>query len=92
VRIGTACGTTMPVEITGGRVRVLDLPPYKAKEVADLVATTDGIIYSFQFDGKLPNGKIAMAQAVGHFGMDLLASGPADGGKGRNRRVVRRRK
>ena len=54
------------VEIAGGRVQVLDLPPDKAKEVAELVATTDGIIYSFQFDGKLPNGKITMAQAVGH--------------------------
>lgn len=54
------------VEIAGGRVQVLDLPPDKAKEVADLVTTTDGIIYSFQFDGKLPNGKITMAQAVGH--------------------------
>jgi hypothetical protein len=54
------------VEIAGGRVQVLDLPPDKAKEVADLVSTTDGIIYSFQFDGKLPNGKVTMAQAVGH--------------------------
>ncbi len=54
------------VEIAGGRVQVLDLPPDKAKEVADLVATTDGIIYNFDFDGKLPNGKITMAQAVGH--------------------------
>jgi len=54
------------VEIAGGRVQVLDLPPNKAKEVADLVAATDGIIYSFQFDGKLPNGKITLAQAVGH--------------------------
>jgi hypothetical protein len=54
------------VEIATGRVKVLDLPPDKAKEVADLVATTDGIIYSFQFDGKLPNGKVIMAQAVGH--------------------------
>ena len=54
------------VEIAGGRVKVLDLPPDKTKEVADLVSTTDGIIYSFQFDGKLPNGKITMAQAVGH--------------------------
>lgn len=53
-------------EIAGGRVQVLDLPADKAKEVADLVATTDGIIYSFQFDGKIPNGKIVMAQAVGH--------------------------
>ena len=54
------------VEIATGRVKVLDLPPDKAKEVADLVATTDGIIYSFQFNGKLPNGKVTMAQAVGH--------------------------
>lgn len=53
-------------EIASGRVQVLDLPPDKAKEVADLVATTDGIIYSFQFDGSIPNGKVVMAQAVGH--------------------------
>ena len=33
------------VEIAGGRVQVLDLPPDKAKEVADTVAKTDGIIY-----------------------------------------------
>ena len=42
------------VEIAGGRVQVLDLPLDKAKEV------------NFDFDGKLPNGKITMAQAVGH--------------------------
>ncbi len=53
-------------EIASGRVQVLDLPPDKAKEVADLVATTDGIIYSLQFDGNIPNGKVVMAQAVGH--------------------------
>jgi hypothetical protein len=54
------------LEIATGRVQVLDLSADKAKEVADLVATTDGIIFSFQFDGDLPNGKIVMAQAVGH--------------------------
>jgi len=54
------------VEIAGGRVKVLDLPPGKAKEVADLVATTDGMIYHFYFDGKIPNGKTSIAQAVGH--------------------------
>ena len=55
------------VEIAGGRVQVLDLPPDKAKEVADLVATTDGIIYSFEFDSKgVPTGNIVHAQAVGH--------------------------
>jgi len=54
------------IEIASGRVQVLDLPPDKAKEVADTVATTDGIIYNFEFDGKLPNGKVTIAQAVGH--------------------------
>lgn len=54
------------VEIAGGRVKVLDLPPDKAKEVADLVANTDGIIYGFEFNGNVPTGKVVMAQAVGH--------------------------
>ena len=54
------------VEIAGGRVKVLDLPPDKAKEVADLVATTDGLIYHFYFDGALPSSKMSIAQAVGH--------------------------
>src|SRR6202158_3708868 len=53
-------------EIATGRVQVLDLPPDKAKEVADLVATTDGIIYHFYFGGTLPTGKMSVAQAVGH--------------------------
>jgi hypothetical protein len=35
------------IEIAGGRVKVLDLPPDKAKEVADLVSTTDGLIVHF---------------------------------------------
>lgn len=54
------------VEIAGGRVKVLDLPPDKAKEVADLVATTDGLIYHFYFNGGLPNSKMSVAQSVGH--------------------------
>jgi len=54
------------VEIAGGRVKVLDMPDDKAKGVADLVATTDGMIYHFYYDGKLPNGKMSIAQAVGH--------------------------
>ena len=54
------------IEIAGGRVQVLDLPPDKAKEVADLVATTDGMIYHFYFGGTLPTGKMSIAQAVGH--------------------------
>lgn len=54
-------------EIATGRVQVLDLPPDKAKEVADLVATTDGIIFHLWWHGeKFPNGKVSIAQSVGH--------------------------
>ncbi len=54
-------------EIATGRVQVLDLPPDKAKEVADLVATTDGIIFHlWPYGEKLPNGKVSIAQSVGH--------------------------
>ena len=54
------------VEIASGRVQVLDLPPDKAKEVADLVSTTDGLIVHFYYDDNLPNGRTSVAQAVGH--------------------------
>ncbi len=54
------------VEIASGRVQVLDLPPDKAKEVADLVSTTDGLIYHVYFRDGLPTGKMSVAQAVGH--------------------------
>ena len=54
-------------EIATGRVQVLDLPPDKAKEVADLVATTDGIIFHlWSPDDKVPGGKVMIAQSVGH--------------------------
>jgi len=54
-------------EIATGRVQVLDLPPDKAKEVADLVATTDGIIFHlWGHDEKVPSGKVIIAQSVGH--------------------------
>ena len=54
-------------EIATGRVQVHDLPPDKAKEVADLVATTDGIIFHlWSPDEKVPSGKVIIAQSVGH--------------------------
>jgi hypothetical protein len=54
-------------EIATGRVQVLDLPPDKAKEVADLVATTDGIIFHlWSHDDKVPSGNVIIAQSVGH--------------------------
>jgi hypothetical protein len=54
------------IEIASGRVQVLDMPADKAKEVADLVSTTDGMIYHFYFGSTLPTGKMSIAQAVGH--------------------------
>jgi len=54
-------------EIATGRVQVHDLPPDEAKEVANLVATTDGIIFHLWSDGdKVPSGKVMIAQSVGH--------------------------
>jgi hypothetical protein len=54
-------------EISTGRVQVHDLPPDKAKEVADLVATTDGIIFHLWSHGeKVPSGSVIVAQSVGH--------------------------
>jgi hypothetical protein len=54
-------------EIATGRVQVLDMPADKAKEVADLVATTDGIIFHvWSHDDKVPSGKVIVAQSVGH--------------------------
>jgi len=42
-------------EIATGRAQVHDLPPDKAKEVADLVATTGGIIFHlWSHDDKVP--------------------------------------
>ena len=54
-------------EIATGRVQVLDMPPDKAKEVADLVSTTDGIIFHvWSHDDKVPSGRVIIAQSVGH--------------------------
>ena len=54
-------------EIATGRVQVLDLPPNKAKEVADIVAKTDGIIFHLWPQGaKLPTGDVVIGQSVGH--------------------------
>ncbi|HLB54131.1 MAG TPA: DUF1264 domain-containing protein [Gemmatimonadales bacterium] len=54
-------------EIATGRVQVLDLPPADAKGVADLVATTDGIIFHlWSHDAPVPSGNVIIAQSVGH--------------------------
>lgn len=54
-------------EIATGRVQVLDLPPDQAKGVADLVATTDGIIYHLWPEAAtVPSGRVVIGQSVGH--------------------------
>jgi hypothetical protein len=54
-------------EIATGNVKVLDLPPDKAKEVADTVAKTDGIVFNLWPEGaKIPTGKVSMGMMVGH--------------------------
>ena len=68
-------------EISTGRVQVLDVPPDKAKEVADLVATTDGLIYDFGMKNGIPDGTMSIAQSVGHKPMtaeDYKKSGGSD--------------
>ena len=58
-------------EIATGRVQVLDMPPDKAKEVADLVSTTDGIIFHlWPHDAKVPSGNVIIAQSVGHVNLN----------------------
>ncbi|MBI4500815.1 MAG: DUF1264 domain-containing protein [Gemmatimonadetes bacterium] len=59
-------------EISTRRVQVLDLPPDQAKEVADLVAKTDGIIFHLWPHGwKIPTGKVTIAQSVGHVNITM---------------------
>jgi len=54
-------------EIATGRVQVLDMPADQAKQVADLVATTDGIIFHlWGHDQKVPSGNVIIGQSVGH--------------------------
>ena len=55
------------VEIAGGRVKVLDMPPEQAQQVAELVSTTDGIIFHlWPMGDDFPMGTVQIDQAVGH--------------------------
>ena len=59
-------------EIATGRVQVLDLPPEQAKAVADLVTTTDGIIFHLWSRGdRVPSGRPIIAQSVGHVNITM---------------------
>jgi Protein of unknown function (DUF1264) len=60
-------------EISTGRVQVLDLSPDEAKKVAELISTTDGIIFHlWSDDEKVPSGRVVIPQSVGH--VDLTES------------------
>ena len=55
------------VEGVIGNIKILDMPPDQAKEFADTVAKTDGIIFSLWPEGaKLPTGKVSIGTMVGH--------------------------
>jgi uncharacterized protein YbdZ (MbtH family) len=55
------------VEGVIGNIKILNLPSDKAKEFADTVAKTDGIIFSlWPESAKLPTGKVSIGTMVGH--------------------------
>lgn len=54
-------------EIASGRVQVLDMPAEEAQKVAELVSTTDGLIFHLWPPGSdIPTGEVSIAQAVSH--------------------------
>ena len=54
-------------EVETGRVQILDLPPDEAKKVAQLIYTTDGIIFHlWGHDQEVPSGHVVIAESVGH--------------------------
>ena len=68
-------------EIATGRMEVLGLAPDRAKEITDLMATTDGITFHLWSRGEpVPDGKVSIAQSVGH--LHLSSESFLAGGKG----------
>jgi hypothetical protein len=55
------------MEIASGRVQVHDMPEEEAAKVAELVSTTDGLIFHLWPPGSdIPTGDVSIAQAVSH--------------------------
>jgi hypothetical protein len=55
------------MEIASGRVQVHDMPAEEAAKVAELVSTTDGLIFHLWPPGSdIPTGEVSIAQAVSH--------------------------
>jgi hypothetical protein len=81
-RTGTTTAGDLDWEGSGAR-----LAADQAKGVADLVATTDGIIFHlWGHDEKVPTGNVIIGQSVGHVN---LTARPAQGGNAREETVVR---
>ena len=54
-------------EIASGRVHVLDASPEKAKEIADAVSKTDGVIFQlWPMDTPIPNGEVTFPTTLSH--------------------------
>jgi hypothetical protein len=54
-------------EIASGRVQVHDMPEEEAAKIAELVSTTDGLIFHLWPPGSdIPTGEVSIAQAVSH--------------------------
>lgn len=55
------------IEIATGRVKVLDVSPEEAKEIARKAAGTDGIIFElWQKGAPIPDGRVTFPTSVGH--------------------------
>ena len=55
------------MEIASGRVQVHDMPEEEAAKIAELVSTTDGLIFHLWPPGsEIPTGEVSIAQAVSH--------------------------
>jgi hypothetical protein len=60
------------IEIASGRVKVLDMPAEDAGKVAELVMTTDGIIFHlWPMGDAFPMGTVQIDQAVGHRALSM---------------------
>ena len=60
-------------EIASGRVQVLDVPPNKAKALAEAASKTDGILFHlWPMGAKIPNGEVMFPTAVSHKPVEKL--------------------
>jgi Protein of unknown function (DUF1264) len=60
-------------EVATGRVQVLDVPPEKAKEIAEAASKTDGIIFHlWPIGAKVPNGDVTFPTAISHKRVEKL--------------------